>query len=715
MKRSLEFRLVAIVLPYLWLAGGGGLTESAIAWQPPVEQPNIVLINLDDADFEMLSPQNLAVLYPNLQRFASDGICFNNFHVTTPLCGPSRACLLRGQYAHTTGIRCNDPFSYQSNGFSGGMASYGAAGYHDNDISAWMKAAGYRTMMVGKFLHHDVVNVVPSCWDDFYSSRGANYFGTARFSNKNNPQGEAYVEPIDVYRTVKESEEAMQLIDAHVARDGNQPFFLYLAPLAPHQQTPHTGEGMVEPRYQNWWPYARMPRTQAVNELDFTDKTTAIRDLAPLSPGDMDQLDVRHRERLLAVKSVDDMFAALTAKLAQYQLSDNTYVFLTSDNGFSNGHHRLTGKSDCFDRSTHVPMYVLGPGIPGGVATSHLLAHIDIAPTIAELAGAWSSPLVDGKSFVPLLFAPQDHDEHLWRNAILIENWESRIVNGANYNTSSLALRMYDAIYAEWGDGSREYYDLATDPEQLSNLIDTLPAFEQDFLADYLRTFRPVATAPETTITAPFEINELVNKKLPIRGMAEDDSGITRVRLVIKRLSDYWYWNGDSWQPDRVTVDASVTNPGQQLTTWSYDQIPRGQPQDDLIGIWARAYDDNRNYDTDLPWMVFRVDHTRPTSEILEPLIHETVPEFKIHGEAVDQGGVESLRLVIRDLNTGQYYDGLQWVNAWSYFVIPVKPNGRWNYDNPALQGSFFVSTRAVDESGNVQSPPTQTRFTVQP
>ena len=81
-----------------------GLSESVAGWQ----KPNIILINLDDADSELFELHYSDVLFPNIMNVARQGLAFRNCHVTTPICGPSRACLYRGQYAHNTGIRVND-------------------------------------------------------------------------------------------------------------------------------------------------------------------------------------------------------------------------------------------------------------------------------------------------------------------------------------------------------------------------------------------------------------------------------------------------------------------------------------------------------------------------------------------------------------------------------------------------------------------------------
>jgi arylsulfatase A-like enzyme len=699
--------LLALQLPLPWLRAQPA---------PAANKPNIILINLDDADYELLSPDNLAVYYPHLGRFSRDGLHLANFHVTTPLCGPSRAALFTALYAHRNGIRTNDPFARRSNGFDGGMVAYRARGHFDNDLGTWMQAAGYRTMMVGKFLHSDTVDIVPRGWDDFYSSRGANYFATSRFTNATQSAGQAYIEPLSTYRTVKECDEALDLIDRHMARDNGQPFFLYLAPLAPHHQTPRSETGMIEERYRDLWPKALMPKDRDFQEADFSDKSTAIRDLPLLTKRQLSRIDEHYRERVVALKSVDDMFAALTGKLQQQGLADKTWILLTSDNGFSNGHHRMIGKGDPFDQSTHVPTYVLGPGVPAGETANHLLAHIDLAPTIVELAGGQVPDHVDGKSFAALLLEPQNHDPRSWRESVLIENWETRTLQNRDFNTAGLALRFFDSVYVEWASGSPEFYDLSSDPRQLQNLYDNLPAEEKESLAGKLMVTRSHPQEPITTISHPFRMNDVHGRLTPFQGMAECAGGVGGVDVVLRRFSDYRYWNGASWQTQPARLAADLANPGQILTSWSYAGIPAGQPADDLLGIQAIARGKRGNHDADPPWIIFRLDHSCPQAEIQQPeTVGQIMEEFRIKGTASDEGEIDHVRLVIRNRDTGRYWNGHAWTNAWTFVRISVRRSGRWNYYQPGLAGSFDASVRAVDVSGNVQSPPARTSFRVHP
>ena len=151
---------VSVLVAFILLAGVN-------AHASPRQKPNIILINVDDADTEMFSESNLETRFPNLHELSTRSVRFTNAHATTPLCGPSRACLLRAQYAHHCGIRVNEPDVPGAYGFDGGMRSYLDRGHASDDLSTWMQDAGYHTIQVGKFLHHDSVFTIPQGWDDF--------------------------------------------------------------------------------------------------------------------------------------------------------------------------------------------------------------------------------------------------------------------------------------------------------------------------------------------------------------------------------------------------------------------------------------------------------------------------------------------------------------------------------------------------------------------
>ena len=111
-----------------------------------------------------------------MRNLAQSGIKFTNLHATTPFCAPSRAALFRGQYAFSTGVKVNQPDTATSNGFTGGYSEFVDRGYDTDELGVWMRNAGYRTMHVGKFHHHNFDNRVPPGWDEFRLTGGARYW-----------------------------------------------------------------------------------------------------------------------------------------------------------------------------------------------------------------------------------------------------------------------------------------------------------------------------------------------------------------------------------------------------------------------------------------------------------------------------------------------------------------------------------------------------------
>ena len=140
MKKILPVALLTVVAvcACLWSFGIGSriahqqrevkISNTPVQILPPDHRPNIVLINLDDADHKMLSPEMLK-LYPGFEQLAKRSVSFTNMHVTTPFCGPSRASLFRGQYAHRTGVRVNIPESALTLKLRGGYREFMRQGH----------------------------------------------------------------------------------------------------------------------------------------------------------------------------------------------------------------------------------------------------------------------------------------------------------------------------------------------------------------------------------------------------------------------------------------------------------------------------------------------------------------------------------------------------------------------------------------------------------
>lgn len=552
-------------------------------------RPNIVLINLDDADREMFAPEVLERRFPSINQLARQGLTFTNFHVTTPLCGPSRACLLRGQYAHAIGHRVHLDGTPNTRGYQGDFRAYFRNGYYDDDMGTWMKQAGYHTIFVGKYINYvPIKNRLPEGWDDFYRSQGSRYYETSRFTNRCNPKGQSERLEPGRYRTTAEADDVVRLLQCRGT--SGKPLFVYFAPFGPHTEGKAPG-GMIEACDRDAWQDIRQPIDVDFDEKDMSDKPIEYQQIRPITDSFRERLKHDYRDRMLAMRSVDRAVGRIIKTLEETGLRENTFVFLTSDNGYSLGQHRMSGKANTLSRSSQVPLIVAGPGIDAGTSANHLLAHIDLAPTFLELGGANPKTFHDGKSFVPLLRNLQEQPDREWRDAILIENWQSRRFLRYNLNTTFCQLRGYDFSYTEWASGSREFYDLSRDPLELENRISKLSSGRLKQLSDRLKRLRRPQAEPIATVETTVDLIDSGTRSRPIfRGMAEDSSGIQRVEVIVQDMDAKQYWNGSYWQASPVSLNPRLGNPGGIQTEWTLDPGPRFDFDLTKVLVYVRAY-----------------------------------------------------------------------------------------------------------------------------
>jgi hypothetical protein len=416
----------------------------------------------------------------------------------------------------------------------------------------------------------------------------------------------------------------------------------------------------------------------------------------------------------LSLKTVDDMVGRIFATLEEQEIADNTYVMLTSDNGWLEGHHRMLGKSVPYDRGTKVPLLVMGPGVPTATV-NHLIAHIDIGPTIVELASGITPAWVDGKSFRDVLFNP-DIDARTWREPILIETWSTLNMMGLAdpIEFVSSALRYYDESYIEWFNGDAEYYHLPDDPHQVRNRFDQLSSQQQLRMAADIRAIK-TPMDPEVGIITPFGVDGIVGRQFNLQGFAEDDEGIWGVKVALVDQTTHRYWNGNAWQTDFAQLTTELTNPGGQLTKWRIPiDIPREVATENTIKLRVWPIDVAGNYRRDIE-SYFRLDLTSPVCEIEQPTRHQRVPpQLTISGTAVDDSEVGQVRLVIKNRDTGDYWNGSVMVDDWNYHTAMILDNSQWKFDAELPAGRYLVSVRGIDEHGNFATEVVTQVFVVQ-
>lgn len=416
-------------------------------------RPNIVLVSVDDLDLQ--TAQSL----PRLQGvMADEGVSFENAFVSNPLCCPSRATTLKGQYAHNTSVQGNRPPQ-------GGYEKFHRLGREKSTVATWLDEAGYNTAYMGKYMNGYNGTNVPPGWDEWLAVSG-NYASDALTYNGRLLPGALQGR----HETDVLSGKSSLYIER--AAKSESPFFLYLAPRAPHQPA------RPAPRHRDLYSGQEVPAQPsddpAYNEADVSDKPPWLAQRQPLNQQQKLRMDELHRDRLRSMASVEEMMVGLEEKLRKTGELDDTYIVFTSDNGHHMGQHRLPiGKWTAYEEDIRVPLMIRGPGVPEGQSREHMVLNNDLAPTFADLGGARRPEFVDGRSIAPLLRqAPPPTQD--WRDAFLIEAAAFVPGTGAGIPIGRPrfeAVRSEDHLYVEYASGARELYDLRTDPHQLENLL----------------------------------------------------------------------------------------------------------------------------------------------------------------------------------------------------------------------------------------------------
>ena len=328
-------------------------------------KPNFVIIFTDDQGYGDLSCfGSKTIRTPNIDRIAKEGRKFTSFMVASPVCTPSRSALLTGCYPKRVGMHQHVLFPSSTKGLNP----------KEHTIADHLKSQGYATACFGKWHlgHHKEVLPTANGFDTYYGIPYSNDMNHP--DNKGKPRGgwqgmdilwndpestltkwktplledEEIVElPVD-QRTVtrRYTQKSIDFIKANK----DKPFFVYLPHSMPHIPL-YVPDEVRDPD----------PKNAYINTIEHIDTEVG---------------------RLL--KTLDEL-----------ELSSNTYVIYTTDNGpwLPFRHHGGSagplrdGKGSTFEGGQRVPCVMRGPGIPSGTVCNELTGTIDILPTIASLTG----------------------------------------------------------------------------------------------------------------------------------------------------------------------------------------------------------------------------------------------------------------------------------------------------------------------------------------
>jgi len=393
--------------------------STACSAMPP--RPNFLVVYLDDTRVDGVD------LMPVLEaRVANEGHTFTNAFTPNALCCPSRASVLTGLYALHHGTRAlTAPM--------GGAVRFRELGADQRTIAVWLQRAGYRTGLFGKYLNaYSAITeggigpnggiYVPPGWDRWWAMlTGEAYGGVHGFTYRVTEEDGTLTVHDDhtsdaQYSTDLSAEKLRAFVGAAVAE--GRPFFAYWAPVASHTD----GFAPPAPAARHFGLFADLPLWRPPNwgEEDVSDKPRWLANAPIDTIGYTDAIRRAAYETLLAV---DEQLGLFLDYFDQLGIGDDTVVLFTSDHGVGWGEHRLftQAKSCPYEVCQRVPFVVRYPrlGTPGSVRGDAVL-NLDVAPTLAELAGVAPPDPVDGASIVPLLAGQTPPS---WRTDYLLESW----------------------------------------------------------------------------------------------------------------------------------------------------------------------------------------------------------------------------------------------------------------------------------------------------
>ncbi len=420
-------------------------------------RPNIVFILIDDLRWDELGiAGHPFIKTPNIDRIGKEGAMFRNAFMTTPLCSPSRASFLTGQYAHTHGITDNVDRSAAS---------------HKLATFPWLlHQSGYETAFIGKWHMGNDDSPRPGF------DRWVSFKGQGTYLNPDiNEDGKA-VKPTG-YITDILSGYAVEFIK----RRHDKPFLVYLAHKAVHPEVAQNNDGSVNladserhiPAERHKHQYAGKPIPRRPNAVRAPEGKPALQrqigNLPRLGPatGTRDEVILGRQRSLMAIEDgVGEIFKALqeTGKL------DHTIIVFTSDNGYFYGEHGLSVERRlAYEESIRMPLLVRYPQlIKAGTAPDEFALNIDLAPTLLSLAGVAVPGNMQGRSLAPLLKG----EKTAWRKSFLIEYYSDQVFpRMVKMGYKAVRNQRWKYIHYLELEGMDELYDLKTDPYEMKNLI----------------------------------------------------------------------------------------------------------------------------------------------------------------------------------------------------------------------------------------------------
>lgn len=464
------------------------------------QRPNIIYIMSDDHDGNAISAYTKKLTStPNIDRIAKEGVLFRNCFVANSLCAPARATILTGQFSHMNGLK-NNATRFDSSKIT---------------MPKLLQQANYQTAIIGKW--H--LRSYPTGFDYWKILPGQGIYFDPQFIDMKGDTAniKGYVSDITADETINWLNN----------RDRSKPFLLMMHNKAPHRDffpplkyikqfhtktfpepstlyIDTTGHGTawstqtmsilsimqlcsdlkVDPKYLMDIPWLKPDSTEIayynsiINTIPEPERQQ-IKDIysergkliQKLRPKGKELLKYKYQwymqDYLACIASVDENVGRILKYLDDNDLTKNTIVIYTSDQGMYIGENGWFDKRFMYDKSMRTPLLMRWPGhIKAGSVTDVMFQNIDIAPTLLDAAGVTIPDWMQGLSMLPVLTGKK---KTIDRDYLYYHYYEKSTDHNVIPHVGVRGER-YKLIYFytvnEW-----ELYDLKNDPKELHNLI----------------------------------------------------------------------------------------------------------------------------------------------------------------------------------------------------------------------------------------------------
>lgn len=466
----------------------------------PTKRPNIIFIMSDDHAYQAISAYGHGLNQtPNIDRLAEEGALFTRATVTNSLCAPSRAVLLTGKHSFVNGKVDNEArFDWSQENFP-----------------KLLQQAGYQTALIGK-IHMDGL---PQGFDHsaVLIDQGE-YYNPNFIVNGKKTQLTGYVTDLTTGMAIQWLKD----------RRSDQPFCLLYHQKAPHREwlpalrhiKEYTRLKVKEPatlyddyrgrgtaaktaemnilKDMNWAGDNKVP-PHVMDELGLKerlnwDKNAYRNNLGRMTteeraawdavynpiiekfkadyPGmsEKEQMQWRYQrymqDYLGCIASIDEGVGKLMDYLEANNLSENTIIVYTSDQGFYLGEHGWFDKRFMYEESLRTPLIVRYPKeIKAGTKINKLVQNLDFAPTFLDYAGVDIPSAMQGASFRKLV----SKETTVWRDAIYYTYYEYPSIHMVKRHYG-IRTERYKLIHFYYDVDEWELYDLQADPQELNNV-----------------------------------------------------------------------------------------------------------------------------------------------------------------------------------------------------------------------------------------------------